>query len=141
MEYILLAIFAFGSATIIPFSSEVYVAYLLTNQFSVIAVVLVASVANVLGAIVNWWLGKQLHQFKHRRWFYFSEDQIISGQKRFDRYGRWSLLLAWLPIVGDVLTLVAGFMRIKILPFCVLVGIGKTARYTFFAYVTLKAVG
>ena len=88
-----------------------------------------ASVGNTLGAIVNWWLGRYLIHFQHRRWFPFKPDQLGRGQQWFNRYGVWTLLLAWLPIGGDALTFIAGIMRVPLWLFVVLVGIGKSVRY------------
>lgn len=78
---------------------------------------------------MNWLLGRFLLHFQDRRWFYFKQEQIQGAQDWFNRYGFWTLLLAWLPIGGDALTLVAGIMRVRLWLFIVLVGAGKTARY------------
>jgi membrane protein YqaA with SNARE-associated domain len=98
--------------------------------------VLVATLGNTLGAVVNWLLGLFLLRFRERRWFYFNQRQIENAQAWFQRYGFWSLLFAWLPIVGDALTLVAGVMRVRLWLFLLLVGGGKALRYisvVFFA--------
>ncbi len=94
-----------------------------------VALLLIATVGNTLGAAVNWALGRYLLHFQDRRWFYFSREQIASAQKTFQRGGKWSLLFAWLPLGGDALTLIAGIMRVPLPTFIVLVGIGKGLRY------------
>ena len=94
-----------------------------------LALVLVATLGNTLGAVVNWILGRYLLHFQDRRWFYFSTQQIEKAQRWFQRYGFWSLLFAWLPIGGDALTLIAGIMKVRLWLFLVLVGTGKGLRY------------
>ncbi|HEY7884225.1 MAG TPA: VTT domain-containing protein, partial [Cellvibrionaceae bacterium] len=81
------------------------------------------------GACVNWWLGRELLRFGQHRWFPVNEAQLQRAGERFRRYGVWSLLFSWLPVVGDPLTLVAGVLRVRFLPMLFLVGVGKGARY------------
>jgi membrane protein YqaA with SNARE-associated domain len=90
---------------------------------------LIASSANTAGATLNWALGRAIERFRHRSWFPVTAEQIESAQRRFARYGQWSLLLAWVPVIGDPLTFAAGVLRVPFLPFVVLTGLGKTARY------------
>lgn len=133
-SYLILFFSAFLAATILPFYSEVILFGLLRTGYDPFMLVLVASVGNTLGAVVNWFLGLFLLHFQDRRWFYFKPEQIQKAQNWFNHYGFWSLLLAWLPIGGDALTLVAGIMRVKLWLFIVLVAVGKTARYVFIVY-------
>ena len=88
-----------------------------------------ASLGNTLGAVVNWYMGRYLLHFQDRRWFYFNRQQIARAQSWFQRYGFWTLLLAWLPVGGDALTLIAGIMKVRLWLFLLLVGTGKTLRY------------
>jgi membrane protein YqaA with SNARE-associated domain len=74
-------------------------------------------------------MGRYLLRFQHRAWFYFSPTQIARAQAWFQRYGIWTLLLAWLPVGGDPLTLVAGIMNVRLKVFIVLVAVGKGLRY------------
>ncbi|MGB5467154.1 MAG: YqaA family protein, partial [Sedimenticolaceae bacterium] len=97
--------------------------------------VLVATLGNTLGAVVNWALGLYLLHFQDRRWFYFSRKQIENAQRWFQRFGFWSLLLAWAPIFGDALTLIAGIMKVRLGLFLLLVGTGKALRYASVVYV------
>lgn len=136
--YIALFTLAFLAATVLPLSSELLLIALLQEQHSVIALVLIATAGNVLGSCVNWFLGVSILRFRHKRWFYFSETQIEKAQKGFNRYGTWSLLLAWVPVIGDPLTLLAGVMRVKFSTFLLLVTTGKLFRYIFIAYVTVS---
>lgn len=133
-EYLFLFASSFLAATILPFYSEVVLYALLQRGADPLLLVLMATAGNTLGAWVNWFLGLFIVHFQDRRWFYFKKKQIAAAQKWFSRYGKWSLLLAWLPIGGDALTLIAGIMRVHWLPFLILVGIGKGARYAVIAY-------
>ena len=128
-SYLLLFSSAFLAATILPFYSEVVLFALLREGGDPIALVIVATLGNTLGAVVNWVLGRYLLHFKDRRWFYFSSAQIEKAQRWFQRYGFWSLLLAWMPVGGDALTLIAGIMKIRMDLFLLLVGTGKGLRY------------
>ena len=120
---------AFLAATLLPFYSEVLLFALLEAGGDPLVLVAVATLGNTLGAVVNWLLGRYLLRFQHRRWFYFKPAQIARAQRWFERGGYWTLLLAWMPVGGDALTLVAGIMRVRLLPFLLLVGIGKGGRY------------
>ena len=102
---------------------------MLEQGFAPFWVWLVATAGNSLGAAVNWILGRFLTRFETRRWFPFKPDSLHRSQLWFQKYGVWSLLLAWLPIVGDALTFVAGVMRVRFELFFILTAIGKGARY------------
>ena len=139
MDYILLFCSAFLAATILPFYSEAFLLLLLSDGSDPMLLLVVATVGNTLGGVVNWYLGLFLLHFQQRRWFYFTPQQIERGQHWFNRYGKWSLLFAWLPIVGDVLTLIAGVMRVPLSLFVALVGIGKAARYVVVYLIWINA--
>ena len=128
-SYLVLFGSAFLAATILPFYSEVVLFALLRDGGDPVALVLTATLGNTLGAVVNWVLGRYLLHFQDRRWFYFSSAQIEKAQRWYQRYGFWSLLLAWMPVGGDALTLIAGIMKIRLWLFLVLVGAGKALRY------------
>jgi membrane protein YqaA with SNARE-associated domain len=127
-----LAFSAFTSATILPGSSEaMLVALSLSHSADPLMLILVASAANTGGSCVNWWMGRFLLRFSDRRWFPASPHQIERAQRWYARYGWPTLLLSWLPVIGDPLTIVAGALRVAFLPFLILVAIAKTARYAF----------
>jgi len=96
-----------------------------------LVLVAVATSANVLGSLVNWVLGRFLSAFRDRRWFPVDERSYNRAVDWYQRYGVWSLLLSWLPVIGDPLTVVAGTLRVGFSRFFVLVSIGKAARYIF----------
>lgn len=95
--------------------------------------VAVATVGNVAGAIVNWLIGRGIVHFRDRKWFPLSAAQYARAEAMFNRYGLWSLLFSWVPIIGDPLTVIAGALRVRFWPFLILVTIGKAARYVLFA--------
>lgn len=129
-----LAITAFLAGSILPFPSEAALATAIVQMpTAIISLVAVATLGNSLGAITNWWLGRWLEQFKDRTWFPVDEQALARAQAQFTRYGTWSLLLAWVPIIGDPLTVVAGVMRVKFWPFLLLVGTAKLGRYLIVA--------
>jgi membrane protein YqaA with SNARE-associated domain len=132
--YLLLFASAFLAATILPFYSEVILFALLREGGDPTLLVFVATLGNTLGAVVNWLLGRYLLHFQDRRWFYFGRSQIEKAQNWFQRYGFWSLLMAWAPVGGDALTLIAGIMKVRLWVFLLLVGTGKGLRYISVVY-------
>src|SRR5918994_613090 len=100
------------------------------------AIVLVAGLGNTLGSALNWFVGRSVERFRDRRWFPVRPEALERAQARYRRYGRWSLLLSWLPVIGDGLTVGAGIMREPLGPFLLLVGAVKTARYVAIVAVT-----
>lgn len=90
---------------------------------------LVATLGNVLGSCVNYWLGTQVLRFKHNKWFPVSEQGLEKAQNQFNKYGVYSLLFAWLPVIGDPLTVIGGIFKVRFSVFLLLVTLGKGARY------------
>ena len=121
---------ALVAATLLPAQSEaVLVSLVLGGAQPVWALVSVASAGNVLGAVINWVLGRSIERFRDRRWFPVGPAALASAQTRYQRWGKWSLLLSWMPIIGDPLTLAAGFLREPLPVFLLFVTIAKTTRY------------
>lgn len=130
MAYLLLFISAFGAATLLPLQSEaVLVGLLMQHQYSVALLIIVASIGNILGSCINWYLGVRIERFKDKKWFPVSENNMIKAEKIYQKYGFWSLLLSWLPVIGDPITLIAGLFREKFWRFLLMVFIAKTGRY------------
>ncbi|MGE3474432.1 MAG: YqaA family protein [Rhodospirillaceae bacterium] len=121
---------AFLAATIFPAQSEAALAaLLLAGDQPAITLIAVASVGNVLGAVVNWVLGRGVERFKERRWFPAKAETLARAQGWYQRYGKWSLLLSWAPFIGDPITVVAGVMREPLPVFLALVTVAKLGRY------------
>lgn len=127
--YLGLFMVAFLAATILPAYSEVLFAGLFAGGYDALALWAWATAGNTLGAAVNWLMGRYLLHFQDRIWFPFKPDSLGLSQRWFQRYGVWSLLLAWAPVGGDALTFIAGFMRVRFDLFLLLTALGKGARY------------
>ena len=130
LNYLILFSTAFVAATLLPAQSEaVLLGMLHLSQQSVFLLVIFATLGNVLGSTVNWWLGTQLQRFKDRRWFPFSAKRLEQAQRYYRRYGSWVLLLSWVPVIGDPITLVSGVLKENLYRFLILVTIAKAGRY------------
>ena len=128
---------AFLAATILPFSSEASLAAALaTSGQSWPLLIAVASVGNVLGSIVNWFIGRALANERAVRFIRIRREDLGRAERWYHKYGRWSLLLSWAPIIGDPLTIVAGFMREPLRFFIPVVIAAKTGRYLAVAAIT-----
>jgi len=129
---------AFGAATLLPMQSEaVLVGLLLSEHYIAWVLLLVATTGNVLGSMVNWLFGRYIEHYRHKRWFPVSEQQLQKAQNSYQKYGRWSLLLSWVPIIGDPLTVVAGVMREPLWSFVLIVTFAKFSRYLVLVAITL----
>jgi membrane protein YqaA with SNARE-associated domain len=133
--YLSLFSISFLAATVLPFSSELTLAGLISkSNYDNLLLLVVASFGNVLGSVFNWSLGFYSRNLSTKKWFPFKKTQIERSSKWFSKFGKWSLLFAWLPIVGDPLTFVAGLLRVRFLDFIILVAIGKVSRYLIVFY-------
>lgn len=125
---------AFIAATLLPVQSEaVLVGMIAAGGHPVEVLVLAASVGNVAGAVVNWAIGRYLGKYRSHPRFPVKEATLAKAERYYQRIGPWALLLSWAPIIGDPITMIAGFMREGIGRFLLLVFVGKTARYVVVA--------
>ena len=123
------------AATILPAQSEVILGAMhLGSAYGAYLLLLVAGAGNVLGSVINWILGRYCVRFKDKRWFPIKDSTFSKAVTFYNKRGFWVLLLAWVPIIGDPLTLVAGFLRTNFWIFLLLVTIGKFARYASILY-------
>lgn len=121
---------AFLAATLVPGSSEALLTgFILAGRGEPWLLLTIATIGNVLGSLANWICGRFFAAFRDRSWFPVSQRRYDQATGWFRRYGLWSLLFAWVPIVGDPLTVAAGALRVRLLPFLVLVTMGKLGRY------------
>ena len=129
---------AFISATLLPAQSELILsALLVVGDCPVWALIAVAWAGNTLGASLNWVLGCFFHRFKDKSWFPVKEKALSRAEKWYGKYGRWSLLLSWAPLIGDPLTLLAGVLREPFWSFILIVGAAKLIRYLIVAALVL----
>jgi len=125
-----LFLLAFSAATLLPGGSEAGLLALASlSEYSNLTLLAVASLGNVLGSVLNYGLGRLALQYQDRRWFPVSARQLIGAQRWFSRWGQWSVLLAWVPVIGDPITVAAGVMRMRVGLFIALVSLSKTLRY------------
>lgn len=124
-----LFVLAFLAATLLPGYSEVAFAGLLATGYEAFPLWAWATAGNTLGSVVNWGAGRWLLHYRGRRWFPVNAGQLERGQAWFQRFGVWSLLLAWAPVAGDALTFIAGVMRVRFDLFLLLTAVGKGLRY------------
>lgn len=127
---------AFLAATILPMQSEAaLVALILAGHQPVSLLLVAASFGNILGSLVNWLLGRFIARFADRPWFPASPAALARAGDQYRRWGHWSLLLSWVPVIGDPLTVIAGMLREPLWRFLLLVGIAKVGRYLVLAWV------
>lgn len=125
---------AFVASTILPAASELALWAIIADDPALLwPAIAVASLGNTAGAAVNWLLGRYMARFSDRKWYPLSARQQDRAGAWFQRFGLWSLLFAWVPVVGDPITVAAGVLRVRFLPFLVLVAVGKTGRYVLVA--------
>ena len=138
LGYIGLFIASFLAATILPLSSELVLSALLANGLPPTSLVIIATIGNVLGSLTNYALGYWASLGLVKKWLKLSEEEFVSAEQRFKKYGVLSLFFAWVPIIGDPLTVMAGILRIRLLWFVILVTAGKLTRYIMISYITLQ---
>ena len=138
--YSSLFLLSFLASTLIPLGSEWLLVALIVQGFNPLPVILVASFGNLLGGVTSFgigYLGSSLLVGKVLR---MDESDRSRAEQLFTKYGSWSLLFTWLPIIGDPLCVVAGLMKINLVRFGLLVIIGKAARYTAVAWATVRGL-
>ena len=141
MSYLAVFLSAFLAATLLPAQSEAVLSfYILSAPKTVFALNLVAIVGNVLGSVVNWVLGFYATKFQNRKWFPATPSQLKRAEKFYRKYGRYSLLLSWVPFIGDPITVIAGVLREPVLSFLILVTIAKSARYIVISLIIFEII-
>lgn len=132
---------SFFVATVIPFGSEVYLASLIAlNKYNIYLLLISASIGNILGSVFNWFCGYYSNYFIQKKWFPIKQQKINKASLLFSKYGKWSLLLSWVPFIGDPITFIAGTLRYSFLPFLFLVSIGKAGRYIVVYLIVLSSI-
>ena len=138
LGYIGLFLASFLAATIFPLSSEIVLSGLLLSKYDPTFLVAIATIGNVLGALVNYgvgfWGSKAIIQKV------LKEYEYLQAEERFKKYGIVSLFFAWMPIIGDPLTVIAGILKVNILWFLILVTSGKLIRYIVISHIILYSM-
>ncbi len=121
---------AFFAATLLPGSSEAVLAGILASgKVSAGLAIGVATLGNTLGSCMNWGIGRYAMHFRHRKWFPANDAQITRYSNWYAKWGVWTLLASWVPIIGDPLTLISGMAKTPILVFISIVAVAKLLRY------------
>ncbi|WP_373031209.1 YqaA family protein [Sulfurovum sp.] len=128
MVYFTLFTVAFLSATLLPMGSEALLLYDISQNYSLILLWIFATVGNTLGSMVNYWLGLKGETYLEEKG-HLSAQKMEKARGFFDTYGGWTLLLSWVPIIGDPLTFVAGVLRYNFKWFSLIVAVAKGTRY------------
>jgi membrane protein YqaA with SNARE-associated domain len=133
------ALFAvsFLASTLIPLGSEWLLVAMLLNRSDPIMAVAVATLGNTLGAGATWAIGLYGSPFLIRRVLRIDAAAEASAVRFYRRYGVWSLLFSWLPVIGDPLCLAGGILKVGFGRFSLLVFTGKLARYAALTWLTL----
>ena len=130
MIYLILFITAFISATLFPLGSEALLIYDITQGYNIYLLLLFATLGNSLGSVVNYFLGLKGEEYLINKNL-LNEKYILKAKNYFDKYGGWSILFSWLPIIGDPITFVAGVLKYDFKKFLILVVVAKFSRYLF----------
>ena len=132
-----LFLISFLAATIIPMGSEAAVIIMVLAGYNPGLVLVVASTGNSLGALLNYFMGKWGSDFLFSRFFKTDADVLAKAEKTYGKWGSPALFFAWLPVIGDPLTVIAGALKVNIYVFLFWVVLGKSLRYFF----VIKAAG
>ena len=139
--YIGLFVVSFLAATLLPGGSEIALTTALAStDKSVTLLIAFATIGNVLGSLVNWVLGRYFNHLQDRSWYPIKPHQMVRAEQWYRKYGRWSLLLSWAPIIGDPLTLISGVFREPLFSFVILVTIAKLTRYLVVSALVLQII-
>ena len=134
MVYFILFGSAFISATLFPLGSEALLIYDITQGHNIYLLLFFATFGNSLGSVVNYFLGLKGEEYLINKKL-LNEKYIIKAKTYFDKYGAWSILFSWLPIIGDPITFVAGILKYDFKKFLILVVVAKFSRYLFLVLV------
>ena len=135
MVYLTLFTLSFLAATLLPLGSEALLVYDISQNYSLWLLWIFATLGNTLGSMLNYWLGLKGESYLERKG-HLSVEKMDKARKLFAHYGGWTLLLSWVPIIGDPLTFIAGVLRYNFKYFVFIVAVAKGTRYAvviFFA--------
>ncbi len=124
-----LFVISFLSATILPLFSEAFVLWMPAQGYSIWGVLVVATAGNVLGSVTNYWIGKGTSGVIFSKWIRVEPEKLARAKILYSRWGAPVLLLAWVPVIGDPLTIVAGLFQLQFFVFLAYVLTGKLFRY------------
>jgi membrane protein YqaA with SNARE-associated domain len=135
-----LFVLSFVASTLLPLGSEWLLVLLIINGHSMESVVTVATIGNYLGACTTYIIGIWGSQFVITKILRMDENDLARAHVLYRKYGSWSLLFSWLPVVGDPLCLLGGLFKIRFIRYSALVFSGKLARYVAVALITFTTI-
>ena len=136
----LLFVVSFLAATVLPLGSEWLLVLMIAQGFSITETVIAASVGNYAGSCTTFVIGLYGSTLIINKVLRIDSTQLERAKRIYEKYGTWSLLMSWFPIIGDPICLVAGIFKVGWLRYSVLVFIGKFVRYATVAYLTHKTI-
>jgi membrane protein YqaA with SNARE-associated domain len=139
MTYISLFFVSFISATLLPMGSEAFLVFNIKENYNIYLLLLFATLGNTLGSLLNYFLGLKGEEYLENK-KYLDKKKIAKYRVFFDKYGAFSLLLSWVPIIGDPLTFIAGVLKYNLKFFILIVLFAKFIRYLFITLVTLSII-
>lgn len=129
------------ASSLVPIGSEWLLVLMLTRGYDPVYTVLTATAGNYLGGVTTYLVGIYGGSWLIENILRVSHDQQQKAQIYYRRYGAYSLLFSWVPIIGDPLCLVGGMLRINFALFTLLVASGKLIRYAVTAWITVRVTG
>lgn len=133
MVYLTLFVSAFISATLFPLGSEALLIYDINEGYNLTILLFFATLGNSLGSLLNYYLGLKGEEFLESKKI-ITKEKVVKYKKMFDKYGGYTLLLSWVPLIGDPITFIAGVLKYNLKKFIFLVVLAKFLRYAFLAY-------
>ena len=133
MVYLTLFAVSFLAATLLPLGSEALLVYDISQNDSLLLLWSFATLGNTLGSMVNYWLGLKGEAYLEKKG-HVSVEKMEKARGFFAKYGGWTLLLSWAPIIGDPLTFIAGVLRYNFKWFTLIVFIAKGLRYAIIIF-------
>ena len=130
MVYLILFITSLISATLFPLGSEALLIYDIKEGYNLYLLLLFATIGNSLGSVINYFLGLKGEEYLLKKSL-IKESYIIKCKNYFDKYGLYTILFSWLPIIGDPITFVAGILKYDLKKLLIFVIIAKFSRYLF----------
>lgn len=130
---------AFLAGSFMPFSSEVVMIALLTAGVDPWGLVIWGTIGNTLGSVFNYWIGSLGNPRWIKKWAHVSEEQLAKGLHYVDRYGFWAGWLAWVPLLGSLITVALGLMRARFGPTMINIFLGKFLRYWLIMFAMVES--
>lgn len=120
---------SFLASTILPFPSEALLLGNIALGNEVWLCVLLAGIGNTLGGMTSFWLGRLGKWQWLEKWFKVRKEKIIAVQQKINRYKSIAAFFSWLPVVGDLIAITLGFMKISPWKSCLYMAVGRFARF------------